>query len=346
MNENDVPRKLALQKAPRFFPLRKCFNYAYVMQTLLPLLKGSIDSHVSLLNAIFNCPDYDDEKKRLIKGDHETSAFLSEMLHDKRNPPKKLVRYMADGIPQLGDQIPTAETFKMIAESKLGIAKENQEYFRDMISECYANDKSQDFTPDVFEILERITKNRTIDFYHFVFHSIRCAILCKNNSAYKGINRSEVFPDIGINTNALATGFITVKKERPSYLISALKQSGLTVKKPTVKQGLVETLGIDSHLHVEIAKCDSLVKMNGVISRMISPSVGITGYRQGIAGRKNIIVEGVYQQSARVITTGNLQKYGVSGKQVGRFMSGKAIGIPGVQNNHPSTLAHIEVINL
>jgi hypothetical protein len=263
MNENDVPRKPAPEKVPRFFPLRKCFNYAYVMQTLLPLLKGTIDSHVSLLNAIFNCPDYDNEERRLIKGDHETSACLSEMLHDKRNAPKELMCYMTEGIPQLGNRVPTAETFKTIAKSKLGIANENQEYFRDMIAECFANDNEQYFTPDVFEMLTRITRNRTIDFYHFVFYSVKCAILCKNNSAYKGIKRSEVFPDIGIHTDDLATGFITVQGNRPSYSISALKQSALTVKKPTVKQGTVETTVIGSHLHIEIAKSNSLMKMNG-----------------------------------------------------------------------------------
>jgi hypothetical protein len=46
-----------------------------------------------------------------------------------------------------------------------------------------------------------------------------------------------------------------------------------------------------------------------------------------------------------VITTGNLQKYGISGEHVGCFMSGKAKGMLGVQKLHPSILAHVDIVS-
>ena len=102
-------------------------------------------------------------------------------------------------------------------------------------------------------------------------------------------------------------------------------------------------MSIGSHMHVEILKCDSPMKINGVMPRMISPSVGITGHRKGVSRFDTVYVEGMYQHPTRVTTTGNLRKYGISGKPTECFMSGKSIGMRGLKKVHPSILANIEI---
>lgn len=169
----------------KVYPFPELYNYAFVAQTLLPMLMPDLNEHIYFLNALAGCKEYDDDSKRIIQFTGTNySTYVSNMYNEIRSPFRELKKLFRQGEfdGEFYDK-PTPQLFKKAINGSLQFIHDNDDLvFRDSIR-AYLSDKKR-YRHLICGVKERLLLSADKDDTEtFVFNTFYEAIMCDENVA-------------------------------------------------------------------------------------------------------------------------------------------------------------------
>ncbi|MBQ1659596.1 MAG: hypothetical protein II059_07085 [Clostridia bacterium] len=161
-----------------------CYNYSFLISTVLPLLYGPLHIHVNLFNAVAGCRDFSNDRHRYIYySGSNYSSYLSDMKSEKRDPTVPMQQLFAQGVFEgIQHKIPNAETFAQITYGVLTFKYDFYELdFRNAVIDILLNGQNDHMKKS--EVDKLLNSAKKDEIATFMFNCFYAAVMCGNNTA-------------------------------------------------------------------------------------------------------------------------------------------------------------------
>lgn len=183
------------------YPFPELYNYAFVSQTLLPMLMPDLNEHINFLNALAGDEKYYEDSNRIIQlTGTNYSTYISDMYNEIRSPFGELKKLFRQGEfeGQFYDK-PTPQLFKKAIGGSIKFIHGFEDGDRNYNDDIIFRDSIRAYLYDINRCrhLVRGVRERLLlsadkdDAETFIFNAFYEAIMCDKNVANRYFAKSK-----------------------------------------------------------------------------------------------------------------------------------------------------------